>query len=290
MVDCRRLHEARTPDEDLETIFLARTTTDPSKLTSPQNLDCLFQETTMRHGRAKAARRTLQFFQRTIGLKAPYHLLLDGTFVVAIVRYNLPLHDRLDRLLQHAPFQLSWTVAAREEVENLLQQAPKEKKELLDRALAWAKEHCQLLEAPASSSSSSSGLGEAASGALALLQERNRMGGEPLFLASQDDNLLDQARQSPVPIIRLARGSVLLLEQPSQSIQKSASLDERAKWKLSSSGEEKLIDLVHEERRQQTTVEQPTQRRKRKASEPNPLSCKKKQATKKPRNRRKKAA
>ena len=41
----------------------------------------------MRHGRAKASRRTLQFYRiNAPHLKSPYKILLDGTFLVASVR------------------------------------------------------------------------------------------------------------------------------------------------------------------------------------------------------------
>mmetsp|Transcript_2519 Transcript_2519/g.6065 ORF Transcript_2519/g.6065 Transcript_2519/m.6065 type:complete len:397 (-) Transcript_2519:468-1658(-) len=42
----------------------------------------------MRHGRAKAARKTLQHFQRTVNLKSkPYYsVLLDATFLIAMIR------------------------------------------------------------------------------------------------------------------------------------------------------------------------------------------------------------
>jgi rRNA-processing protein FCF1 len=57
----------------------------------------------MRHGRSKAARKTLQYFGRTIGLKPPYHILLDATFVAALFTQKiLPVKPRLDRILQTA--------------------------------------------------------------------------------------------------------------------------------------------------------------------------------------------
>lgn len=43
----------------------------------------------MRHGRAKAARKTLRFFQLHAGIKPPYNVLLDGTFLAAAVRQKV---------------------------------------------------------------------------------------------------------------------------------------------------------------------------------------------------------
>jgi len=100
----------------------------------------------MRHGRAKAARRTLQFCERTQAIRPPYHILLDGTFCVAVVQYKVPLLERLDRLLQHAAVVLSITASSLEELERLqteLTNVQKDKKSLLEQARQWAKENCQ---------------------------------------------------------------------------------------------------------------------------------------------------
>jgi hypothetical protein len=55
----------------------------------------------MRHGRAKAARKTLQYFQRTVGLQTrPYlPVMLDGCFLVALFQYRIP-PSRIERVLQ----------------------------------------------------------------------------------------------------------------------------------------------------------------------------------------------
>jgi hypothetical protein len=57
----------------------------------------------MRHGRAKQTRKTLQFYERTIANfprpGQPYHILLDGTFIVTAMKYNIPFYDRIVRLL-----------------------------------------------------------------------------------------------------------------------------------------------------------------------------------------------
>ena len=43
----------------------------------------------MRHGRAKAARRTLRFFQLNAGIKPPYTVLIDGNFLAASIRQKV---------------------------------------------------------------------------------------------------------------------------------------------------------------------------------------------------------
>jgi rRNA-processing protein FCF1 len=55
----------------------------------------------MRHGRAKAARKTLQYFQRTVGLQTHPFLpvLLDSCFLVALFQYKIP-PSRIEKVLQ----------------------------------------------------------------------------------------------------------------------------------------------------------------------------------------------
>ncbi|KAG7337428.1 Fcf1 RNA processing protein [Nitzschia inconspicua] len=55
----------------------------------------------MRHGRAKSARKTLQYFKQTVGLQTrPYlPVLLDGCFLVALFQYKIPA-ARIEKVLQ----------------------------------------------------------------------------------------------------------------------------------------------------------------------------------------------
>ena len=253
----------------------------------------------MRHGRAKAARKTLQFFHRTIGLKPPYHLILDGTFIVAVVKYNLPLLERLDRLLQHAPLQLCITESALIELEKLQANVKQnDKVKLIQEAHKWAKDNCHkiLLEIPPNQEQVKNSilvdakvwdkLSNAGRDVLCLVAEHNKKDAEQrYFVASQDEELLNVLRRGMmVPIIRLARGSVLLLEQPSKAANQQASQQERQKWSLAASitdQEKSLVEMVKERQQQQHKAARPAQpvvRRKRKAKGPNPLSCKKKKS------------
>ena len=284
----------------------------------------------MRHGRAKQARKTLQFFQRTVGLKAPYHVLLDGTFVVAFVQHNLPLQERLQRLLQITATQALVLVTTESVLRELTTLADKtaddkEKQAMLKRAHAWMVQHCavQIKNVPAVSldwATNNSNtqdyladLSAAGRDCLSLVTAANGIPSKeatttttttttessssssfprlvtttpPLLVASQDEALLHLCRQSArVPVIRLARGSVLLLEQPSQAAQAAQQATERTKWTVRGSvpeQEQVLVDLVkqkerQEQRRTSAVLPQHLQRRgKRKAKGPNPLSCKKK--------------
>lgn len=274
----------------------------------------------MRHGRAKQARKTLEFFHRTIGLKPSYQVLLDGTFVVAFTQHNLPLQERMDRLLhvqnnQQQRLVFCTTESVLQEVQTLAEKAnDNDKKAIFQAARTWMVQNCSILkDIPTASldwatSSSRRGsdnyvaqLSEAGRQLLTVLTHANGIGqvsGEhahastaaetrstpaPLLIASQDEALLHLARTSGrVPVIRLARGSVLLLEQPSHVAQTTQQHSERRKWRASVAPPEKaLVDLVKQKEQQgqghvTTAAPPPHQRRKRKAKGPNPLSCKKK--------------
>ena len=43
----------------------------------------------MKHGRAKAARKTLKFFSLNANIKPPYNVILDGNFLAAAVKYKV---------------------------------------------------------------------------------------------------------------------------------------------------------------------------------------------------------
>ena len=291
----------------------------------------------MRHGRSKAARKTLQFFARTQGIKPPYHILLDGTFLVAVVKYKFPLHERLDKLLQHASFTLYTTFSCIHELTQLLQQQAnqdQEKAQVLETTLQWIKKECTRLEhIPDLEQSTKDKLNKSYPDLqqtlshagfdilkLALQQQHQHQQQHhhhhKYFVACHDETVMDALRQSGgVPCIRLARGSVLLLEHPSKSGQLQDSHAEKKKWTGGTIREEErqLVSIAKEEskqqRQQQQQQQQPTSmdrhhqqqqhqqvRKKRKAKEPNPLSCKKskvstedmKESSKKKRRRRNK--
>lgn len=270
----------------------------------------------MRHGRAKAARKTLAFFERTAGIKAPYHIILDGTFLVALVKYKFPLRERLDKLLQHAFFTLYTTNSVIEELKALKEAAAGDKKKLLEDTLEFANDECEIVSVITEMDEGTKTFVDAAypdykdtlsAPGLDLLKlclpSKEAPRAIKYFVACHDEDLLDMLRSAgTVPCLRLARGSVLLLENPSKSGQRQATKEEQKKWAASGSVREEerlLVEAVRAEKRnkldnssyQASSVENPHARKKRKAKEPNPLSCKKKKAseggTKKRRRRRK---
>jgi len=248
----------------------------------------------MRHGRAKQARRTLQFFERAAGIRPPYHLLVDGTFVIAVLKYKLPWQDRFDKLLQHAHFDLAVCSSTITELKAL--QAQTTDGSMFIEAIQWCKDNCEVIdEVPSKKDiSSSDSLSEAAADILSVAVSANvsdetqqKHVDKPqkrYFCATQDEELLHQLRQYTIPIIRLARGSVLLLEQPSKAAAGTVQRQERQKWtQVTTEPEKKLVELVkqhnQETQKQSTQQQQPRhQRKKSKAKGPNPLSCKKRSA------------
>lgn len=267
----------------------------------------------MRHGRAKQARRTLHFFERTVGVRPPYHVVLDGTFVVAVIKYKVPVQDRLDKLLQHgSTFTLYVCASTVAELTTLLEQctnAPGQA-DVFRQAIQWCSQHCTRIEPadyPAESSSRTGKkciLSSAAADILKLVlvaANKNNSGDSTIshaesstnhhqqtrqyFCASQDEELLDACRHAAtIPLIRLARGSVLLLEQPSKFSSQADTRNEKTKWKsgVVSTGEQQLVELVVKQQKQErknehtaTVAQQERMRKPKKAKGPNPLSCKK---------------
>lgn len=237
----------------------------------------------MRHGRAKAARRTLQFFQRVQGIRPPYHLLLDGNFLVACLKYKVPIQERLDKLLQHAELVFCVAQSTLKEMNALAAAAKEDKASILKQAHQWARENTRIVDAEEEDTEEGTSklhakLSEAGRDMMRLLRS------EKYFLASQDEELLDLARNlGTTPIIRLAQGTVLLLEQPSAAATRQAAAGERKKWTVAGSVTEQekvLVDVVKEQERKQKREQQlldrsTFERRKKKAKGPNPLSCKK---------------
>jgi U3 small nucleolar RNA-associated protein 23 len=227
----------------------------------------------MRHGRAKAARKTLQFFKLSVGITPPYQIILDGTFLVAAQK--IPLKERLDRLLQHEPYKLHVTRSTLLELETLSKQSTL-KQQLFQQARQWGLDHADHIVEPAEipvTASQDEHLGPAGAQLLALVRVK------PLYMVCcQDDVLLDKLRHTGnTPLVRLSRG-VLLLEQPSKTCHAKASAHERNKWSVVQIPQEQaLLKQAKQEQQQQPSKRLDHARRgRKKAKGPNPLSCKKK--------------
>jgi U3 small nucleolar RNA-associated protein 23 len=242
----------------------------------------------MRHGRAKAARKTLQFFRLLVGLSPPYQVIMDGTFLVAMITQKVPLKERLDRTLQHQGFVLHVTKSSILELEKLYQLS---KKEVFQQARQWALSNADHVieehEIPSNKHQTSSSvdkstkLDKPGKELIDLIESKSQY-----IVCSQDESLLDLLRFLGIaPIIRLSRG-VLLLENPSKSSHQRATTQEKTKWSVAGTVqdyERKLVDHVRDQTRKERELSRQdlahkTQVRRvsRKAKAPNPLSCKKK--------------
>jgi U3 small nucleolar RNA-associated protein 23 len=245
----------------------------------------------MRHGRAKAARKTLQFFARQ-GICPPYTVILDGTFLLASVLQKVPLFERLDRMLQHHTFYLKVTRSCLDELA-VLAEIPSEKQDALRQARQWGLDECQILEQSdipkeqqhklhneeeKEQSVVVTDLGVAGQDIVKLVVSSSS--NVSYLVATQDEALLDLLRNRGMcPLLRLSRG-VLLLENPSKACQRRADYQDRSKY-LALTQERSLAHSVKEEEREQQQQRQlagnvRSKRVKKKAKGPNPLSCKRK--------------
>lgn len=255
----------------------------------------------MRHGRAKAARKTLQYFSRTVGLKAPYSILLDATLVVAMFQQKiLPFKERMDRVLQTSgsdgPNRYCIAQTAVEELEMIYEGLKAKnhfKAETFQLALEFIRNECivmnpqepfdeQIINDSEKGDKDESTDKRKTSVQDDLLQHIEN-DERPYVVATQDEQLLGTLRSmGTVPIVRLANSSVLIIENPSKQSQRQFKGVERKKWSHSlQESEQQLVNLAKRQKRQtakqndQSTV--PTQQRaKTKAKGPNPLSCKRK--------------
>jgi rRNA-processing protein FCF1 len=257
----------------------------------------------MRHGRAKAARKTLQYFSRTIGLQAPYWILLDATMVVAMFNQKiLPFKERMDRVLQttgsEGPNKYCVTKAALEELELIydgLQAKNHEKAETFEQALEFIRNECMVLSHRKEEEEGIIKESEKDKNEKSAEKEQPKISVQddlllhmqeydtPYIVATQDEDLLDTLRSMGTnPIVRLANVSVLILEHQSKQSQNQFKGIERKKWSHSLEDSEKeLVKLAKRQTRQAAKKDVPStlvpQRKgKTKAKGPNPLSCKRK--------------
>lgn len=242
----------------------------------------------MRHGRAKAARKTLAFFARQ-GCKAPFSVVLDGTFLVQCVVYKIPVHERMSKILQHSSYTVYVTRSSLDELDLLAKHAPKEKRNAIVQARQWGLDECETIESRDIPKDLQveieQELGLPGKDVCKLVESR----AHSYIVATQDETLLHVLRNVQAvscPLLRLSR-SVLLLENPSKAAQQYVQHVERLKYAQSSAAVHKseflLAKTVRDEERQSNTTSTQQQqhftRMKRKAKGPNPLSCKKKKAT-----------
>lgn len=251
----------------------------------------------MRHGRAKASRRTLQFYRlNSPHLKPAYKVLLDGTFLVAAIRNKVPLHDRFAKILQNEDFKLYITRSTLVELETLTKKYAsraaasaaafdaKEESEtniinFFARARQFGLDECEIIEGDVDSEDDdnidddyvakrnskkalvvgSSGSDDFSGASKDILQLAIKGGdnSNAYYVATQDDALADALRAKPYVPIFRLGRAVLLLESPSTASRNATGTVEQGK--LTSAGG----TITAEERRLINTVKKKEQLKKR---------------------------
>lgn len=251
----------------------------------------------MRHGRAKAARKTLQYFNRAVGLKAPYSILLDATLVVALFQQKiLPFKERVDRVLQttgaDGPNKYCISKGAVDELKTIYKSlsTKKHSKALsFEQALEFIQNECIILNKETTTDADDDDDGSKVTTSVQEdLLHHVQHDEKPYIVATQDERLLDKLRSmGTVPIVRLANNSVLILENPSKQSQAQFKGIEKKKWRHGlHESEQELVNLVRKQKREASKQNvhdvSPAPRHQRKSSKakgPNPLSCKRKQGS-----------
>lgn len=260
----------------------------------------------MRHGRAKLARKTLKFFNLNFGIKPPYHVLVDGNFLMAIVQQKVPIHDRLAKTLQNEEFHFYVCRSALDELAFLGESNKNnnDTAEAFRQARQFGLDECTIVESQdipnfdnnddnkeqieQLMASSFSAPGNdihkmVLSSSTINISKGSYNNIKGFIVATQDKQISEILRELPkVLLVRLSRG-VLILESPSAASRKLCMQEERGKQNngggtMTDREKQLAKSLVRQKRKSapnNTEVNQYQQRkRKKKAKGPNPLSCK----------------
>jgi len=250
----------------------------------------------MRHGRAKAGRKTLRFYSINALINAPYKVILDGNFIAASIKQKVPLFERLQKLLGTDQFTVHVTRSSLNELATL-------PGELFQTARQFGLDECEIIEPSQIDQEKrddpNNEIVSPTTDILSLVKNNNSLG---YFVATQDEELSNKLREMVfVPQMRLVR-AVLILESPSAASRRHALYNERNKQNtgggLMTQDEKELVQKMKQKVRYEPKKLQeasaPMDRRKQKAKGPNPLSCKKRklegsaEGEKKKRTRRRK--
>mmetsp|Transcript_19450 Transcript_19450/g.27366 ORF Transcript_19450/g.27366 Transcript_19450/m.27366 type:complete len:266 (+) Transcript_19450:46-843(+) len=243
----------------------------------------------MRHGRAKAARKTLKFFSLNGNIKPPFRVLLDGNFLAAVVKNKVPLHERISKTLQHQKFSLHVCRSALEDLARTPGDISKQGRQLgLDECTIIEKESIPKSTTYIENESKNASLNHLSSSArdiFMLVLKDGKHNPDGYIIATQDKHMSDILRQTPnVPQMHLSRG-VLIFDSPSAASKKVFMREERDKQKTGggtlTEHETNMIRQLKEMERRKRKASQMSdvnkfERNIKKAKAPNPLSCKKK--------------
>ena len=212
----------------------------------------------MRILRAKQVRKTLRYFRMVLGIVSPYKIIMDGTFIAALVRQKLVPAEALRKLLQNAPCEFVVPASVVRELEAL--------GDAVGSAARYARTHQR--------SGGSGGGGEDAKSASAdILELAGGANAQHYFVATQDKELRAALRVDGRTPLLYANHAVCVLEAPGYGTKQAASTMEDDKGVLTASELAARREADAEQRRAEPVP--PKRRGQHVAKGPNPLSCKK---------------
>jgi len=210
----------------------------------------------MKLKRTKHVRKTLLFYKNNFGVQAPYHVLIDGTFCKAALKYKINISEQLPKYLD-AEVRLQTTPCVIAECEyfgKMLYGPLKVLQQFKVKPCAH-----ETPQAP-----------------LQCLRRmvKGKKCSEKFFIATQDALLSEKVRKlAGVPLLYISHNAIIL-EAPSDASKSAA--DSHVKGALLPTTSEQtnlaaLKKIVFGEESSQGK-----KKRRRKIKGPNPLSCKKK--------------
>mmetsp|Transcript_82259 Transcript_82259/g.172223 ORF Transcript_82259/g.172223 Transcript_82259/m.172223 type:complete len:289 (+) Transcript_82259:233-1099(+) len=209
----------------------------------------------MRVRRHKGFRRSLKFYSITFGIKQPYKVLVDGTFVTQAVNNRINVKEQLPKILNNCRCTPMVTNCMLEEVNSL---GPR------GRGAAFVMKSYYRVKCGHQTNI----------GASACIKEQiGKKNERKLFVATQDLQLATHLRAIPgAPVIRMNQ-MVPFLEEPSDASKKEQQDAEAKKETIASWEAPKLPALRQQKVMESIQNEQPKKKKGPKGV--NPLSCKK---------------
>eukprot|EP00937_MAST-01D_sp_MAST-1D-sp2_P006012 g6012.t1 len=224
----------------------------------------------MRILRAKHVRKTLRFFRMTLGIVPSFRIVLDGTFIVTMVRQKLDPAEAVRKALQNAKCEFFVPASVVRELAAIGAKVAS--------AAAYARTLQTIDDAQGGGED-----GVAASSAIAALA--GGANAEKYFVATQDKDLRYELRAGGRTPLMYANHAVVVLEAPVQSRPNHAASASSVAAVVPDVGaatagtpeQRMLADIAQEEaaRRRAEEGGGPRKRCKRKAQGPNPLAVRK---------------
>lgn len=214
----------------------------------------------MRINRYKRVQRHLTFYKNVFSFRAPFQILVDGTFCAAALKYKVNIREQMPKYLSDE-VKLCTTVCAIAESEKL---GPP----LFGATLVLKQfpvRMCGHQKSPIT----------AANCFHTMVRKKNP---DHYMVATQDPELSERVRQLVgVPLLYLF--NAITLEKPSEKSEKAGALTLQSQTEAPA---HQLRTIESLKRKENLLEEAPAKKKRRKVSGPNPLSCKKKKPKRPP--------